>query len=247
LGVYFKTGQGPARTDRRTLSGQSGTKNSRTARVIERSTSAWGHPIVPVRKASGKMRLCLDSRKLNEVTAHDPYPLPHLHRILGRLEESTYLSAIDLSDAFWQFPLDQASKEKTAFIVPSRGLFQFTRLPFGLKNSSMALVRCMDRVLDQSWEPNVFVYLDNIVICSETFEEHCEWVKKVALRLSEANLTINTSKSKFCQKEIKYLGYILCADGLRPDPEKVAAIYRYKTPSIIKEIRQFIGMANFYS
>jgi transposase InsO family protein len=215
--------------------------------VIERSVSSWGHPIVPVRKTSGKMRLCLDSRKLNEVTAHDPYPLPHLHRILGRLEKSNYLSTVDLSDAFWQIPLDKASKEKTAFVVPSRGLFQFTRLPFGLKNSPMALARCMDRVLEQSWEPNVFVYLDDIVICSETFEEHCLWITKVAKRLADANLTINKTKSKFCQKEIKYLGFILCSEGLRPDPGKVSAILNYKTPTKIKEVRQFLGMANFYS
>jgi Reverse transcriptase (RNA-dependent DNA polymerase) len=147
--------------------------------VIERSCSAWGHPIVPVRKATRKMRLFLDSRKLNAVTAHDPYPLPHLHRILGRLEKSTFLSSIDLSDAFWQIPLDAESREKTAFIVPSRGLYQFTRLPFGVKNSPMVLVRLMDRVLDQGWEPNVFVYLDDIIICSDTFEEHCTWIRKV--------------------------------------------------------------------
>jgi transposase InsO family protein len=215
--------------------------------VIERSTSSWGHPIVPVRKTTGKMRICLDSRKLNAVTAHDPYPLPHLHRILGRLEKSTYLSTVDLSDAFWQIPLDLKSREKTAFIVPSRGLYQFTRLPFGLKNSPMALARCMDRVLDQSWEPNVFVYLDDIVICSETFDEHLEWIRKVANRLAEANLTINTTKSKFCQREIKYLGYILCADGLRPDPAKVSGILNYKAPTRIREVRQFMGMANFYN
>jgi transposase InsO family protein len=215
--------------------------------VIERSNSSWGHPIVPVRKASGKMRLCLDSRKLNTVTAHDPYPLPHLRRILGRLEKSTYLSTVDLSDAFWQIPLDLASREKTAFIVPSRGLYQFTRLPFGLKNSPMALARCMDKVLDQSWEPNVFVYLDDIVICSETFEEHLKWIRRVANRLSEANLTINTTKSKFCQREIKYLGYILSGNGLHPDPAKVTGILNYQAPTRIREVRQFMGMANFYS
>jgi hypothetical protein len=210
---------------------------------VERSNSSWGHPIVPVRKASGKMRLCLDSRKLNAVTAHDPYPLPHLHRILGRFEKST----VDLSDAFWQIPLDKASREKAAFIVPSRGLYQFTRLPFGLKNSPMALARCMDRVLDQSWEPNVFVYLDDIVICSETFEEHLDWIRKVATRLAEANLTINTEKSKFCQREIKYLGYILSGNGLRPDPVKVSGILNYQALTRIREVRQFMGIANFYS
>lgn len=215
--------------------------------VIERSNSAWGHPIVPVRKATGKLRLCLDSRKLNAVTIKDPYPLPHLRRILGRLEKSTYLSTVDLSDAFWQIPLDKASCEKTAFIVPCRGLYQFTRLPFGLKNSPMALARCMDRVLDQGWEPNVFVYLDDIVICSETFEDHLEWIRKVAERLSEANLTINTTKSKFCQKQIKYLGYILSGDGLRPDPVKISGIVNYQAPTKIREVRQFMGMANFYS
>jgi transposase InsO family protein len=215
--------------------------------VIERSNSAWGHPIVPVRKASGALRLCLDSRKLNSVTVKDPYPLPHLRRILGRLEKSKFLSTVDLSDAFWQIPLDSGSREKTAFVVPCRGLYQFTRLPFGLKNSPMALARLMDKVLEQSWEPNVFVYLDDIVICSDSFEEHLNWIHKVAQRLSDANLTINTSKSKFFQKQIKYLGYILCGEGLRPDPAKVSGIVNYQAPTKIRDVRQFMGMANFYS
>jgi hypothetical protein len=168
--------------------------------VIERSVSSWGHPIVPVRKASGKMRLCLDSRKLNEVTAHDPYPLPHLHRILGRLEKSKFLSTVDLSDAFWQIPLDKESREKTAFVVPSRGLYQFTRLPFGLKNSPMALARCMDRVLDQAWEPNVFVYLDDIVICS---------VLDDFLRPTPDQFASNASISYVLCLSVAFLGHVL--------------------------------------
>jgi hypothetical protein len=101
----------------------------------------------------------------------------------------------------------------------------------------MALARCRDKVLHQSWEPNVFVYLDDIVICSETFEEHLEW----------ANLTINTVKSKFCQREIKYLGYILSGNGLRLDPVKVSGILNYQAPTRIREVQQFMGIANFYS
>jgi transposase InsO family protein len=213
--------------------------------IIEPSISPWVSPLVPVRKSNGTLRLCLDSRKVNAVTVRDNYPLPHINRILGRLEKSTYLSSIDLSQAFHQIPLDD-TRVKTAFIIPGRGLFQYKRLPFGLVNSPMTMARCMDTVLGYDLEPKVFVYLDDIVVCSESFEEHIALLKEVAHRLLKANLTINIEKSRFCQKQIKYLGYILGKDGLKPDLDKVSAVVNYKTPTTKKEVRRLMGMANYY-
>ncbi len=213
--------------------------------IIEPSNSPWVSPLVPVRKANGQLRLCLDSRKVNAVTVRDNYPLPHINRILGRLEKSKYLSSIDLTQAFHQIPLDE-TRVKTAFIIPGRGLYQYKRLPFGLVNSPMTMARCMDKVLGYDLEPKVFVYLDDIVVCSDTFEEHIDLLKKVAYRLLKANLTINVEKSKFCQKQIKYLGYVLGGDGLKPDLDKISAVINYKIPTSKKEVRRLMGMANYY-
>lgn len=214
--------------------------------VIVPSSSEWSSPIVAVEKKTGKLRICLDSRKLNEVTIKEAYPLPYITRILGRIQSSKYLTSIDLSDAFWQVPLDPASQAKTAFRVPGRGLFMYATMPMGLCNSAQTMSRLMDVVLGCDLEPSVFYYLDDIIVCTETFEEHLRIMEIVAKRLKSAKLTINLSKSKFCCKELKYLGYLLTTEGLSVDPEKVKVIVEYPPPTSVTEVRRFLGMTGWY-
>lgn len=215
--------------------------------VIEKGKSDWCLPTVPVIKPTGEVRLCLDARRLNERTQRDAYPLPHQDRILGRLGPCKYLSTIDLSQAFLQIPLHEDSKKYTAFSVLGKGLFQFTRLPFGLVNSPATLAKLMDEVLGYGeLEPGVFIYLDDIVIVSESFESHLESLREVSRRLVRANLSINIEKSKFCLSELPYLGYILSREGLRPNAERVEAIINYERPQSVRALRRFLGMANYY-
>lgn len=214
--------------------------------VIEPANGPWSNPIVCVKKKNGKIRLCLDSRKLNDVTVKEAYPLPHITRILGRLDGTKFLSSIDLSDAFWQIPLHEDSKQKTAFVVSSRGMFRFKRMPFGLCNAAQNLAKLMDRVLGYDLEPKVFVYLDDIIVATNSFDEHLAALKEVANRLKNAGLTINIDKSKFCIPRLSYLGYILDADGLHVDAEKVKAIVDYPIPKNIKEVRRFLGICGWY-
>lgn len=214
--------------------------------VIEPSNSPWSSPVVVVTKSNGNTRLCLDSRKLNERTKKDAYPLPYISSILGRFVGTKYLSAIDLKDAFWQVPLEETSKEKTAFTVPGRGLFQFTVMPFGLHNAPQTQCRLMDKVLGVDLQPYVFVYLDDILIATDSFEKHIEILKEVASRLKMANLSVNIDKSKFCVSEIKYLGYIVSTQGITTDPEKVNCVVNYPPPKTIREVRRFLGLASWY-
>lgn len=221
--------------------------NMLKAGIIERSFSDWALRLVPVDKTDGTVRLCLDARKLNERTIRDSYPLPHADRILSRLGPCKFISTIDLSKAFLQVPLHPKSRKYTAFSVLGRGLFHFTRMPFGLVNSPATLSRLMDRVLGGTeLEPHVFVYLDDIIVVSDTFEEHLIRLREVAARLKTANLSINVQKSKFCVTEVPYLGYILSQDGLRPNPERVEAIVNFERPSSLKALRRFLGMCNYY-
>lgn len=216
-------------------------------KVIEHSHSDWSLSTVPVIKPTGEVRLCLDARRLNDRTKRDAYPLPHQDRILSRVGASKFLSTIDLTKAFLQIPLDPGSRKYTAFSVLGRGLFQFTRLPFGLVNSPATLARLMDKVLGfGELEPNVFVYLDDIVVVNDTFEAHMRSLEEVARRLKMANLSINIHKSKFCVKELPYLGYILSTEGLRPSPDRIEAILNYERPSSLRSLRRFLGMANYY-
>lgn len=214
--------------------------------VVRPSQSPWASPVLLVKKKNGDLRFCFDGRKLNSLTKRDAYPLPHVDHILSKLTGARYLSSIDLKSAFWQIPLEESSCEKTAFVVPSRGLFEFVVMPFGLNNAAQSQQRLMDQILGYSLEPFVFVYLDDIVIATPTFEKHTEVLNEVLKRLERANLTINFEKCEFCLPSLKYLGFLLDGEGLRTDPEKVSAMLNYPRPQTVTELKRFVGLVGWY-
>lgn len=214
--------------------------------VIEESKSAWNSPVTIVAKSNGKSRLCLDARLVNSVTIKDAYPMPLINSILSRLNETRFISSIDLKDAFWQIELDEASREKTAFTVPGRPLYQFKRMPFGLCNAAQSMCRLMDLVIPSETRDYIFVYIDDLLIVSADFDTHIKRLQLVADCLKRANLTINVSKSKFCMRSIKYLGHIVGNGQIMPDPERVQCICEFPKPRTVKQIRRFLGMAGWY-
>lgn len=214
--------------------------------VITESNSPWSSPIVMVKKSNGKIRLCLDVRKVNAVTVKDAYPTPTVEGLLSRLNDTKYISAIDLKDAFWQIPLDEDAKLKTAFAIPGRPLYHFNVMPFGLCNAPQRLCRLMDQVIPHRLRHQVFVYLDDLLVVSADFRTHIDLLSQVAAHLSHAGLTINVEKSKFCLREVKYLGFIVGDGCIRVDPDKVAAIKNYPQPTTVKQLRRFLGMAGWY-
>lgn len=177
--------------------------------IIEPSKSEWSNPIVMVKKPNGKLRFCLDFRKVNSVTKKDAYPIPLMNSILDRLRQANYLSTLDLSQAYFQVPLDESSREITAFTVPGMGLFQFRRMPFGLTNAPATFQRLLDRLLGPAMQPHVYVYLDDIIIVTATFADHVAWLRKVLRKIRGAGLTINPEKSEFCCAEVRYLGFLV--------------------------------------
>ena len=213
--------------------------------VIEESNSPWNSPVVLVRKP-GKNRLCLDSRKVNQVTIKDAYPLPHIGGLLSRLQDTRFISSIDLKDAFWQIPLEKKSREKTAFTVPGRPLYQYTVMPFGLCNAPQRMCRLMDKVIPGRLRENVFCYLDDLLVVSPDFETHLRTLEEVALCLRKSGLTINLEKSRFCVGEVKYLGFVIGDGTLRTDPDKVSAIKEFPLPKSTKQVRRFLGMTGWY-
>lgn len=213
--------------------------------VIEESNSPWCSPAVLVRKP-GKVRLCIDSRRLNSVTKKDSYPLPHISGLLSRLKDTHFISGIDLKDAFLQIRLSESSKEKTAFAIPGKPLYQYKFMPFGLCNGPQTMSRLMDRVIPSRLRENVFIYLDDLLVCSPDFDSHLKLLGEVSDCLRSAKLTINVSKSKFCQREIKYLGYVVGQGCLKVDSSKVESITNFPLPKSPRQVRRFIGMANWY-
>lgn len=214
--------------------------------VIEQCESPWLSPVLITPKKNGEWRFCVDSRKLNSVTRRDAYSLPLISEILDNLKNAKYLSSIDIAKAFWEIPLNPADKDKTAFYVPGRGMYRFKVMPFGLTNSPATQQRLMDMLFTPDFDNKVFCYLDDIVIISDTFEEHISLLLKVHEKLSFANLTINFEKSQFFRKELKYLGFVVGEHGLRADPDKIRAILEYPTPTSRKEVRRFIGTCSWF-
>lgn len=215
--------------------------------IIESSKSAFSFPVVMVpKKERGKYRFCVDYRQLNKVTKKDAYPLPYISTILDKLRNARYLSSVDVKSAFFQVPIANESREYTAFTIPGRGLYQFKRMPFGLSNSPATFQRLMDRILGPELEPYAFVYLDDIIILSNTFEKHVEILEEIFKRLSNAGLTLSKDKCKFCRPELEYLGYVIDKRGLHVNPNKVKAILNIPTPKNVNEIRRVIGTASWY-
>lgn len=173
--------------------------------VIEPSSSPWSSPIVVVKKSNGEYRFCVDFRKVNQVTKRNAYPLPHMNMILDRLRSAKVLSSIDLKSVYWQIPLEEKSKEKTAFTVPGRGLYHFNRMPLGLQNAPACFQRLADN-LGADLEPYIFVYIDDIIVGN--FNTHLQILSKIFDRLLNAGLTVNKEKCEFVKTELKYLGYI---------------------------------------
>lgn len=215
-------------------------------KVVRPSTSPWSSPVLLVKKSNGERRFCFDGRKLNSLTKPDAYPLPLVNHILSMLAGAKFLTSIDLKSAFWQIPLSSASREKTAFAVPGRGLYEFEVMPFGLRNAPQTQQRLMDRVLGPDLEPFVFVYLDDIIIATPTFEKHIEVLREVLSRFQQANLTVNLSKCNFCRSSLKFLGFVVDKLGLRTDPDKVAAMLNYSRPRTTTEVKRFIGLCSWY-
>lgn len=214
--------------------------------IIEPSSSGWSSPIVLVRKPDNTFRFCVDYRRLSSVPKKDAYPIPYVNQILNQLRDARYLSSIDLKSAYWQIPIAKDSREKTAFTVPGRGLYQFKRMAFGLTNAPATWQRLIDQVLGPPLEPSVFVFLDDIIIVTSTFSRHIEVLSEVFQRLIAAGLTINKEKTQLCRAELKYLGYKVDYRGLYVDPDKVSAISNILSPTSKKEVRSFIGATSWY-
>lgn len=215
--------------------------------IIEPSNSPWSSPVVMVKKKnSDKYRFCVDYRALNKVSEPDAYPIPFVSATLDKLRDARYLTTLDIKSAYWQIPMAKDSRPLTAFVVPSRGLFQFKRMPFGLHSAPATWQRLIDRVIGVDLENYVFVYLDDVIVCTPSFEKHYEVLEKVLSRLSTAGLSLSREKCNFCKPELRYLGYVVNACGLNVDPEKVEAIVNIPTPRNVREVRRVVGLASWY-
>lgn len=218
--------------------------------IIQPSISPWSSPVWVVPKkmdASGKQkyRLVIDYRKLNDVSIDDRYPLPNISDLLDQLGHCQYFTTLDLASGFHQIEVDPNDVEKTAFSVDN-GHYEFLRMPFGLKNAPSTFQRVMDNILMGIQNEKCAVYMDDIIIYSSTIHEHISRLREVFTRLRKANLKIQPDKCEFLRKEVAYLGHLITKDGVKPNPNKVAAIKEFPIPTNTKEIKSFLGLSGYY-
>ncbi|MCY3927570.1 MAG: reverse transcriptase family protein, partial [Acidobacteria bacterium] len=213
--------------------------------VIQPSCSPWASPVVMVKKKDGTWRFCVDYRKVNAITHHDAYPLPRIDATLDSLAGSTLFTTLDLASGYWQVELESSDKEKTAFST-SKGHFEFNVMPFGLTNAPATFQRLMECVLAGISGELCLAYLDDIIVFSATFEEHLHRLATVLQRLQAANLKLKPAKCHFAQSKVEYLGHIISGNGIQVDPKKTTAISDYPVPANVKQLKQFLGLANYY-
>ena len=214
--------------------------------IVVPSSSPWASPVVPVPKKDGSVRVCIDYRKLNEVTTADPYYMASMEEILERVGGSKIISKIDLCKGFYQVEVEPSSREKTAFVSPY-GKFEFQRMPFGLKNAPAMFQRLMEVVLGDCYDCSA-PYIDDIVVFSESAEEHVQHLRRVFECLRRYGLTIKEAKCEWGRVKLEYLGHMIGGGGgeLAVPAHRAAAMANYLKPHTKKQLRSFLGAAGYY-
>ena len=208
--------------------------------VIRESAS----PVVLVKKKSGDLRFCVDYRRLNAVTRKDVFPTPRIDDLLDQIGGKKVFSTLDAKSGYWQIQMESSSREKTAFIT-QHGLFEFRVMPFGLCNAPATFQRLMQRVL-AGLESFCSVYIDDIIVFLETVEEHGDHLYQIFQRLRRLRLKLHPEKCKFAWPSVGYLGHVISGEGIAPNPEKIRAVQNFPVPTLVKAVRQFLGMASYY-
>lgn len=198
--------------------------------------------------ASGevKYRMVVDYRRLNEITIDDKYPLPNITDLFDKLGKRNYFSTIDLASGYHQIEVEKSNRQKTAFSTNNGGHLEFTRMPFGLKTCPATFQRTMDNVLRGLQGLHCMVYLDDIIVYSNSLEEHIRNLKAIFDRLRETNLKIQLDKSEFLRKEVLYLGHMITKEGLKPNNDNIDAVLKYLLPKTKTEIKSFLGLVGYY-
>lgn len=215
------------------------------ANIIKPSKSPWSFPVVIVEKKDGSKRFCVDFRRLNQISKNYVWPLPHIDDILASFGQAKCFSSLDLKSGYWQVPMEESDKEKTAFTC-HKGLFEFNVMPFGLTNAPSVFQELMTHVLEGINGEFAMAYLDDIVIFSNSPAEHLEHLENIFRRLRKHGLKLKRSKCEFLKDQINYLGFIVGEQGVQVDPDKVSVIEQMAPPTDVRGIRSFIGMASYY-
>jgi hypothetical protein len=212
--------------------------------IVSLRFSKWLANLVPVRKKSGEIRLCVDFQNLNRVSLKDNYPLPKMDYILQKVVGSQKMSMLDGFSGYNQIMVHPDDQEKTTFTTPW-GTFMYAKIPFGLMNAGETFQRAMDIAFADEKDKFIVIYLDDITVFSNSDDEHLKHLKRVFQKCRRFGISLNPKKSNFGMQEGKLLGHIISKEGIKIDPNRVAAILKIDTPRSKKEVQSFLGRVNF--
>ncbi|KAI0992503.1 hypothetical protein K3495_g15682, partial [Podosphaera aphanis] len=212
---------------------------------IRASSSPAGAPVLFVKKNDGTLRLCVDYRGLNELTIKNRYPLPLIRETLDRLSKAKYYTKLDLRQGYHQIRMAEGEEWKTAFRT-RYGHFEYTVMPFGLTNAPATFQHFINDCIRDYLDIFCTAYLDDILIYSDTLEEHIAHVNQVLEALRKNRILLKPEKCEFHTQSTTYLGLIIEPGGIRMDSKKVKAVQEWTSPKTVKDVQAFLGFANFY-
>ena len=214
--------------------------------IIEKTLSEWGSPVCIVAKSDGSPRFYIDYRTtINKFLVRETWPMPDVKSHIDTVGGANYITACDVQSAYWQIPIAQKDRHKTAFVT-SKGKYIFKVLPFGIANAPWIFQRVMSLAFANFGQPSdLLVYMDDVIACSTRWDAHLNLLQDMFRALQTAGLTLKPSKIHFGPKEVQYLGRVLSADGIRMAEDRIKAIIGLKTPTTIKELRSVLGTVDF--
>ena len=214
--------------------------------IICPSKSPYASQVVIVHKKSGKIRLCVDFQKLNAISIRDSFLFPRIEEALQAVQAAVWFTSFDLAQGYLQMAMEEADIPKTAFHAGSSGLFEFIRMAFGLTNAGASFCRLMEMVIRDQQFVTLLFYLDDICIFDNSADQMLDQIELVFSRLKQYQLKIKRKKSFFFQIEVSFLGHVLLAKGILPNPKKVDKVQDWPIPKTSKEVHSFIGLASYY-
>ena len=216
------------------------------AGVIWPSNSPWCNAVVLVRKKDGSLHFCIDFRKLNSLTVKDSHLLPRICEPLESLAGAAHYSTFDMNSGFWQVPMDEESKQYTAFTLGSMGLYKCESMPFGLCNAPPTFQRLMQNCLGELNLTYCLIYLDDVIVLSDTPEEHLQRMHVVFDRLCEHGLKLKPSKCEVFKSGINYLAHHESQKGVLPSKKNLESIAQCPPPDTYTKVKSFVGLVGHY-
>ena len=216
------------------------------AGVIWPSNSPWCNAVVLVRKKDGSLHFCIDFRKLNSLTVKDSHPLPHICETLESLPGAAHYSKFDMNSGFWQVPMDKESKQYTAFTLGSMGLYECESMPFGLCNAPPTSQRLMQNCLGELNLTYCLIYLDDVIVFSDTPEEHLWRMRVVFYCLCEDGLKLKPSKCEVFKSEINYPAHHVSQKGVLPSKKNLESIAQCPPLDTCTKVKSFVGLIGHY-